>query len=260
MALMIGALLMTSVEVQAQTRPGCSPEFNQIQKNHAMAQLVKGDAITKEIIERPDSVSALSCMDQALAESAKAGNIFSDQPPTFLPAFNPAIAIGLGASIGGPFGNGTTDLLANQIGGVVEPVLDNLLGGFTNALSAAFGGVLGSTFGGFLSGLVGGALGGLLGTVSASNFDCTVGQELWDDAVVGQGRNQDVGFVSFEEFLSVPPAWGDTSRAVLNANTPILDSAQDDLDNMNIPGFYTFSPIVPVIPPDATVGDVVSRM
>lgn len=243
-------------------QPGCAPEYSDIQENYAEAQVARTDAIMKEVIERPDSVNALSCFDQAMAASAKAGAIFSDTEPTFLPSFSSLIATGLGAAIGGPFGDGTTATLGSQIQSVVEPTLSNLLSGFTDALSAAFGSVLTSAFNTIMGPILSiPVLGGLLGSLLGITMDCTVSQDLWDQFVVGQGINTDVGNFSIEEFITNPGILGATGTVfqnVINANATRFNDVATDINNLNTPGFFGFNPTIPTIPPNATVNQIIS--
>lgn len=253
------ALIMVST---AQAEPaGCDPEFQQIQKNHAEAQVAADQAMAKEIIEQPDSVLALSCFDQAMAASAKAGSIFSDEQPTFTPSWNALISTGLGMALDGPFGPGTTKTLASQIGPVVQPSVDDLLSNFTGSLSAAMGDVLSSQYMNLVGPLLNvSGLGGFLNNLLGIDMNCARGQNVLDDFVIGQGINKDVSYESWDDTLRRDVPWGTFGSDALSANQGILDSALEDQENLNTPGYFEFNPVAPVIPQNASMDSIIDAM
>jgi hypothetical protein len=257
------AVLLVSFTPAQALQPGCDPDYKQIQDNHAAANTIKDTAFAKEIIKRPDSVMALSCFDQAMAASAKAGSIFSDQPPTSLPTWDSIISTGLGAAIGGPFGDGTTTTLVEQVNGVVDPVLDDLLSSFGDAVSAVMGSVLSISYSAIIAPLLSiPVLGPLLSMLLGMNMNCTVGNDLLMNYVIRQGIDNGVNYVTYEDLVNGVVSWGSKAGIQLSnpGNVTVLNDAKNDLLNLNTPGFFPFNPVTPIIPPNATVSSIVSSM
>ena len=240
----------------------CPTEMGNIQENYGAAVRAERDATTKGGTPRPDPVEALTCFDQAMIASSKAGAIFSDKPATFLPDFGGIIASGLGAAMGGPFGDGTTSTLGQQIGSVVEPSLSNIMSSFTDALSAAMGSVLSSAFGDTISSIIGSfpGLDGILGGLLGQTMDCTVMPDLRDGYIIGQGINPDIGSISVSEIINNPGAvssMGDVFQTVIGANSDVFNAVATDIENLNTPGYFPFTPTLPSLPPNASVQDVI---
>ncbi len=57
---------------------GCNSEFWEIQDNHSRAMRARDHGLVTQVIAQNDSVLALTCFDEAVLQSAKAGDIFSD--------------------------------------------------------------------------------------------------------------------------------------------------------------------------------------
>lgn len=298
--LAVAMTLVTLSSASASSVP-CPDEFGEIQRNHAEAQAVKDVAMANEIIERPDSVLALSCFDQAMAASAKAGHIFSDRQSSFIPGDGwglPGITPpggggggtppgggggggggtppggGGGGGGGGPPGGGgpisiywdfpsfdSGSTLADQIRTVVQPATTDLLSIFGDALSSSIGGILTSAYndiiGPFLSiPILGDFLSGLLGI----SMDCTTGADVLMGYILGQGIDKNVSYSSFDDFINQTVDWGTAGMTQAAANSDVLNDAVDDLENMGIPGYFSFMPTTPVIPQNASVDDIINSM
>lgn len=262
------AVLLVSFTPAHALQPGCDPDYKEIQDNHAAANTIKDTAFAKEIIERPDSVKALTCFDEAMAASAKAGSIFSDKAPASLPTWDSLISTGLGYAIGGEFGDGTTKTLASQMEDVVHPVLDDIMGAFSGSLTDMMGGLLSSAYDSIVGPILSAAassipgLNSLLGNLLGLNMNCTVGNEILMDHVLRQGINKDINYVTYQDLIDGAVSWGSNAAVQLSnpGNVGILNDAQNDLLNLNTPGFFSFNPVTPILPPNATVSSVISSM
>lgn len=244
--------------------PGCSPDFWRTQQNYAAGLTASRMIAGKQIVNQPSPTNVLGCFDQAMIASAKAGAIFSDRAPSSLPTFNPLTAIGLGSSIGGPFGNGTTSTLMTQIGNVVDPVLSNLLGNVVGGLTSSISSTLSSAFSGIIGPLTSiPVLGNVMSSLMGVNMDCNVMQETWDNQVIGQGLDQGYSFMSMGQLMdrsNLPATLGAAALAQIAANAGIFDAIRDDHQNMQTRGYYDFNPIVPTLGVNASVQDVINAM
>jgi len=240
--------------------PGCSLDALDVQKKLNMVGVVETVASASESIDMPSSVNALTCYDQGILMSAKAGNIFSDKQQTNLPGFNGAIAIGLGSTIGGPFGDGTTGTLLQDLGRTVDPVLNEMLGNFIGSLTSAIGTTLSSGLsqiaGPLLSGVPG--LGDVMSGLMGQQYDCTVMQDVLDNQVYGQGPGTDFTKISLTDLISrnLPSSWGTDAMAKIISNAGVLDAAQSVHENLLIPGYYEFNPLMPILSPSSSVEDI----
>ena len=224
-------------------------ECMDVQKSLAQAAVVKNMTAAHQIIKQPSSVNALTCFDQRMMMSAKAGAIFSDTAPSSLPSFNGDIALGLGSAIGGPFGDGTTGTLLQDLTRVVDPVLNNLLGNFVGSLTSSIGSTLTSGLSSFASSLLGGTslpgLGSVLSGIMGQQFDCSTIDDTWNNGVVGQGPDSGYSLVTTENIINgnLPADWATDALTQVLANQGILNDAQTVLENLDTPGFYSFNPV-----------------
>jgi len=176
--------------VAREVDPRCDPDIDEIQQNHSFLKKIEQQARTAQETPQNDTGQALTCFDQQMIQSAKAGNIFSDTMPASFPAspFNAIISVGLnllGVDTGtNPGSRGST--LLDDFDSVITSVLGELLGEFTGALTGFVSDLLGTAIGGILGGLVGSFLGSLLGdwfgtTLGGQTFDCTAQLDIWSD-------------------------------------------------------------------------------
>jgi hypothetical protein len=265
-----GLMLVGTPQAQAFTAdgggtgsiPGCSLEALDVQRTLNMVGVVETVAAASESIDMPSSVNALTCYDQSVLMSAKAGEIFSDKVASNLPGFNGSIALGLGSTIGGPFGDGTTGTLLQDLGRVVDPVLDEMLGNFVGSLTSAIGSTLSSGFsqvaGSLLSGVPG--LGDVLSGLMGQQYDCSMMQDVLDNQVYGQAPNREFSNVSLRDLINrnIPSNWGTDAMAKVLSNAGVLDEAQSVYENLNIPGFYEFNPLMPILSPNSDVETILN--
>jgi len=78
-AILAGACIVLSAHhAQAQAVDGCNPKVLEAMQKKAQAQVVYDVAVTEQIMDKPDSVLAMTCFNQAAGVSAAdGGNIFS---------------------------------------------------------------------------------------------------------------------------------------------------------------------------------------
>lgn len=247
----------------ADTMPGCAPEFWDIQQNGARGLVAEQMIPAWEIINPPSSVNALGCFDQSMVASAKAGAIFSDTMPSSTPTFNPAVSIGLGSFLNGPYGAGTTSTLLSNLQSVVDPVLNNLLSNMLGGLTSAIGSTLTSTFSGLVGGLTAGipGLSGIMSSLMGQNMDCNVMQDTWDNQIVGQGLDTGYSFIPYDNLISrsnLPASLGAAALAQIAANAGVFDQIKSDRENLRTPGYYSFTPLVPTLGQNATIQQIIS--
>ncbi len=250
---------------QAQMPEGCSPDFRGVQENIARAAVIVDDAEQKQIIKQPDSVLLLSCFDQAMMESAKAGNIFSDTVPSgTMPSWASLAGIGLGIlGIDGGFGRGTTSTLVEQVGSVVDPIFNdfvgNILGSFLTAGLSAITNFITTSLGGFLGSIPG--LSGLLASILGQSMNCDLANDTWQNQIIGQGITADIPPRGFRDILQNPGAaiWGQAARDTLAANAGDLTNALNDLNDLQVPLSFDFNEPVPIFAPNALPADVIAQ-
>lgn len=187
--------------------PRCDPDVRDIQVRHAKFRQIVDQAIAQELTKQNDPIEALTCLDQQLIQSAKAGEIFSDTMPASFPGggFNDIISLGLGA-----FGGSMSGPLAGWMGAILDTgtnpgfrgttlledfnqviiasgVLGELLSMFTDAVTGILTDFLGATVGGLLGPILGawatGALADFFGGGGALDvpFDCDTMTDAWED-------------------------------------------------------------------------------
>lgn len=266
------AMLLSSVSVaQAQQ---CDPGIRDAMENHAEAMRARDKSYAMQNMPRNDPSLGMSCFDQAMGLTGKLGNIFSDVH--VIPAtFNPTIAVGLGEYL---TTLGATVPLISDIDSVVTGSLKDILGNFSDSLSAILGTTLTTLFDAFM-GPINSALGPLLGapglgpwlsslmsSLLPSGMSCDLMATLWNDgfggieSVIGEGVGSGIEFYDFNDILTGSPV-GAGARFLneLNAggNPAVLGDVINDMSTM-VPGnpaypSYKTTPIFGATPDTATV-------
>lgn len=203
----------------ARGQPGCDSDYFSRLLRYNEAHILRELAIIEEMIEKPDSTQILTCLDQALGESAKSGKIFSDVPTAIITDLLSGVVTGLlGSSniltafIPG-LGNVSLNTMQNTLGYIVVPAFSNFVQNFFGSLADLFsdfvGGILGSFFDTInVGGLLGGFFDWLLG--DSATFECDAMSSLWD-AVIVSGINPEYSYFSYNNFVrgDIPATLGD---------------------------------------------------
>ncbi len=256
--------------------PRCDEDIQKVQFRYADAKRVEAQAIAAELTKQNSTVQAMTCMDQQLAMSARAGEIFSDTAPAAFPGLNPLIGIGLGAiGLSGLDPGARDSSLIEDFGSVIGGVLGDLLDDFSAAVSGLLSDALGGAIGGFLGGFLGGALGAIFGGLSghAATFSCPNMNDEWLNNIVGQGLGVVQNAIpSVDELLSGVPtagAWpaeyaskfglADPPGGIGNAT--ILNRALTDKTLYMLPGgMNVYKPAPAALNLNSTLNDVLLQM
>ncbi|TVQ81805.1 MAG: hypothetical protein EA357_11630 [Micavibrio sp.] len=215
-ALSFTAVAATTTPAQAQLErdPRCDENIHRLQNNHGGLQRIRTDARSHEVTPQNDTTLALTCMDQQMVASARAGSIFSDTTPPGLPGgggfptFDSIISIGLNAlgslvgvdlnvwQDGGPDDGFRGTTLLENFDHVITDTLEELLSNFLDSLIewavTAMVGWMQDQITAFLGpggwgDLINGLLGSFINDLFGFNFDCPSMGEIWTDYVIGQG-------------------------------------------------------------------------
>lgn len=243
-----------SHQAQAQTvMRGCDSNFYSIQENFGKSMIVRDQAMARQIIKRNDSALAMACFDKLMVTASRAGDIFSDVEPSGQPAYNAAIATGLGDYTS--LFPTQTALLAAQINGVVEGTVDNLMAGFQNSLSQAIGGTNSSSFGSDVSGVT--SIGAVLGI---STTGCDRLHQVWT-TMMSAGIESDAVYARLNDlFASSVPGAGTIMAQEITTDTAILGASQTDATNLDTPGSYSSFRTIPAFTPTSTVAAIIGAM
>lgn len=247
--------------------PRCDPEVYDIQQTHADAKRVEAQAIAAELTPQNDTVHAMTCFDQQLAMSARAGEIFSDTTPA---SFTPVsiIGIGLGAiGLSGLDPGARDSSLLADFSSVISGVLSDLLADFTGAITGFISDAIGPALGGFLGGFLGGALAAIFGGLSGHTYDCENMTDTWQNNIIGQGVNVLTNSIpSIDELLNfgAPPPGGwpaayDT-KFNLPANAAILNKAFNDKNVRMQPGGMAVYKTAPALGLNTNLAAVLGAM
>lgn len=244
---------------------GCAPEAWETLVNAGYGYPARKMTAGWQLINPPSSVHALTCGDQSLMASSKAGAKFSDTAPAASQPFNPAVSIGLGSFLNGPFGPGTSQTLMSHVSNVVDPMLGNLLSNGFQGLTSAIGSTLSSVFGGIVSNLTSGVpgLGSVISGLMGQNFDCDIMQQTWNNLITGQGPDEKYSFIPMDNFLdrnNLPASLGAAALAQLAANAGIIDQIKNDRENLRTPGYYSFMPVSPSFPAKPSLDEVIQTL
>ncbi|GEM_PF-1803344 len=269
LSVLVVAVPKSSMAFQVTTDPnaapldGCMPEYWGYMLDGGYGYAAEQAIPAKEIINPPSSVHALTCGDQALMSSSKAGAIFSDTGPTSSNPFNPAVSIGLGTFLNGPYGPGTTTTLMSQVASVVDPMLNNLLSNLVGGLTATIGATLTSTFSNLVGGLTSGipGLSSVISGLMGQNMNCDTMQQTWDNFITGQGLDVGYSFIPQDSLLTrqnLPASLGAAALAQIAANSGIFDKMNQNRQNLSTPGLL-FAP-VPSLGSNPTLGQVIDAI
>ena len=256
--------------------PRCDEDIQKVQYRYADAKRVEAQAIAAELTKQNSTVQAMTCMDQQLAMSARAGEIFSDTTPAAFPGLNPLIGIGLGAiGLSGLDPGARDSSLIEDFGNVIGGVLGDLLDDFSDAISGLLSDALGTAIGGFLGGFLGGALGAIFGGLNAqaAAFNCPNMNDEWLNNVIGQSINVPLNAIpSVDELLSGTPLAGAWPAEYANkftlpdppagiGNQTILNRALTDKTVYMLPGgMNVYKPAPAVLNLNSTLTDVLLQM
>ncbi len=298
-ALSFTAVAATATPAQAQLErdPRCDENIHRLQNNHGNAQRIRADARSHEVTPQSDTTLALTCFDQQMVASARAGSIFSDTTPPGLPGgggfptFDSIISIGLnllastlGIDVwqdGGPDDGfrGTTllenfdyvitdtleELLSNFLDALIEWAITAMVGWMQDQITAWLGA-------GGWGDLINGLLSGFLNDLFGFNFDCPNMGEIWNDYVIGQGPritgDMTLGFLSEWDMIQHVVGGGiagmpdmfDVKLTEPN-NAAIIQDLYDDMQDL-YPGSLAFPTFkeAPAFPLQPNLDDVISQM
>lgn len=256
----------------------CDPAFFDAQKNHSETLRARDAMGTAQRIKKPDSTQALSCLDQGMGMSAKAGDIFSDviPDPGDLPTFDAAIATGLGTIYHTPDTSpdlagsrteqakalGDADVLLRDIDSTVGDILDEFLSDFTGSLGQGIGGMLSSELSNIVDDLLGsfGGFGGFLAGLMGVSYDCDRPSEVWD-LLVGNGLDTESPIGTLDEMLAGGMSGGTDFQTLFDIfDTGIFDQARNIDTSVLIPGGMPSWQTPPIMPANPTLDDIIGAM
>lgn len=222
--------------------------------NYSEGMVLRRVAYTEELLGRSDSTLALSCFDQSLRESAKAGEIFSDVASTFI-ASGPLDGLGIfqiGVGFFPGIGNITLDNMGGTLGYIVAPNLSAFVENFVGSLGFEIASLIGGTMSDLLGSLgLGDLLGGLLGDLfgglfGGADFQCDSMGSIWR-AVSTDGINLQAPFFTMDDFFDANiPGVGDEFLAnLLNGTGPAVRADARDAIRTLLPGSVPYFPAVP---------------
>jgi len=240
------------------TYPGCADGFADSYydalDNHAQAMAAKHRGTAIDIMKQQDSTLSLSCFDQAIMNSGKAGFIFSDvfvtsaqintwsgnsQSMTNV-SFNGGIGTGLSNTGVYSGGLGGTDFLVKEARDVINSTLDNIWNNFSNSAgyrynASYYASILGSISMGT------GNYTADRSTVENYNFNCPRMGDLWNDgtsaaplSVVGAGIERDAKYTAYRDMLNNTAAVSSgVSQTLAGDDSGTISDALTDSNKMN---------------------------
>ncbi len=276
---LVAVIYLSLATVQAQALdPRCDSDIWDIQNTYSQAMLIRDTALAAEMLPQNDSTLAMTCFDQAMVTSARAGRIFSDQvtPPTFASLTSIATGLGsvsgvmsmLGGASAGSRGSTLMADLNDTISDVLGGLLDDFMGAITGAISSAIGSLLSTTFGAFLGSLFTFAVNIFLTLMDSFTFNCDNMANTWRNSIIGQSVASATAFIDndvlfdYAEFGTAITGITSNFQDKLDnfGNDVILDKAWDDLNNRLVPGGITVYKTPPAIGVNSTLATVLGAM
>lgn len=272
------AATLTMASNSAHAGPECSADFHSVMTNYAQMQRVHDYAVTTGVYKQSESVMALTCFDDLVARTSRAGLIFSDQLPDAAMATWGAVAYDVAGITNGIGLYHSTIGITNRLGYdlsfvVSEQLLNYLASNFTdNRLNSVVGGSYGSEWLNDVNTQVGGL--GLAAYMDIYNrietlttgasYTCSSIHEFWDQIATRQGTDTSMSYLPYDLLVAGTTSGNTDYNDVIGQadNATLITNAQNDYTTItDTAATEDFErPMPTTLTPESTVAEVVGLM
>ncbi len=272
------AATLTMAASSAHAGPECSADFHSVMTNYAQMQRVHDYAVTTGVYKQSESVMALTCFDDLVARTSRAGDIFSDVLPDAAMATWGAVAYDVAGITNGIGLYHSTIGITNRLGYdlsfvVSEQLLNYLASNFTdNRLNSVVGGSYGSDWFNGVDTQVG-SLGlaaymdiyNRINTLtSGASYNCSSIHEFWDQIATRQGTDTSMSYLPYDLLVAGTTSGNTDYNDVIGQtdNATLISNAQSDYNEMvNATETFDFERTMPTsLTVDSSIADVVAAM
>jgi len=203
----------------AATGNGCDPAVAEAHKAIANAKVANDVAVTEELMDKPESVLAMTCFEKGAKVSAEAGgSIFSGD---FSDKLQQVLDKGLEIHYNN-YSDGTASARYNLLDGGMSGLYDSLMSSVSINFDIGFGP-------------------GSSGASSEASFDCNNMNDLWQ-AGMNEGISTEIPTLSFEDLISgalpssgVGKDFKTSHDASFGNNNKIAERLNNAIDNLPVP-------------------------
>lgn len=289
------AATLTMASNSAHAGPECSVDFREAMTRYAQMQRIHDYAVTTGVQKQSDSVMALTCFDDLVGVTSRAGEIFSDVAPDAAMATWGAVAYDI-AGITNGIGLyhstiGLTNALPFDLAYVVSTPLraflssnfdvnevrvDDIdtdvytsglpLGSWAQKVDDAVGGMGIGAYLTIVTNLIN------LANNAGTDYNCDNMQRFWSEHATRQGTDTSMPYLPYDLLVAGTTSGNDQYNDVIGQtdNATLISNAQSDYNEMvNATETFDFERTMPdpcgsggpnELCPDSTVADVIAQM